>query len=160
VPASFKSGAFDDWRAKKRTSVPRVGEAELPSSRGRFAGGRGGGAHFRHKAADPATATATRGKARSSVSKAAIARGGGKGRKLLAGGGLRSVDDMARERRAKESRVRRSTQPGKHGRGGGSAGGAKAPRGGGSGNKFGGGGKPRARGGSSSGRGRGRGRGR
>merc|ERR1711939_454657 len=32
LPASFKSGAFDDWKKKSRVYVPRVGERELSST--------------------------------------------------------------------------------------------------------------------------------
>ncbi|CAO3610433.1 unnamed protein product [Cunninghamella echinulata] len=33
IPASYKSGRYDEWAKKTRTSIPRTGELELPSAR-------------------------------------------------------------------------------------------------------------------------------
>jgi ATP-dependent RNA helicase DDX54/DBP10 len=44
LPASYRSGRFDEWKAKSRVRLPKVGEAE-GESRGRMGGGR----NFRHK---------------------------------------------------------------------------------------------------------------
>lgn len=33
IPASYKSGRYDEWAKKTRTSLPRTGEMELPSAR-------------------------------------------------------------------------------------------------------------------------------
>jgi ATP-dependent RNA helicase DDX54/DBP10 len=33
IPASYKSGRFDEWAKKTRTTMPRTGELELPSAK-------------------------------------------------------------------------------------------------------------------------------
>ena len=40
LPASYRSGRFDEWKAKSRTGIPRVGETEGQTSRRGSAGGR------------------------------------------------------------------------------------------------------------------------
>lgn len=48
LPASFKSGRFDEWKAKNKKSLPRIGEAE-PEQYGRSSGNRGpDGRTYRH----------------------------------------------------------------------------------------------------------------
>lgn len=49
LPASFKSGRFDEWKAKNKKSLPRVGDAE-PEMYGRGASGNRGpdGRSYRH----------------------------------------------------------------------------------------------------------------
>lgn len=49
LPATFKSGRFDEWKAKNKKSLPRVGDAE-PENAGRGAQGLTGadGRRFRH----------------------------------------------------------------------------------------------------------------
>ncbi|TFK44727.1 DEAD-domain-containing protein [Crucibulum laeve] len=45
LPATYRSGRFDEWKVKNRASLPRVGEAEVALERGaRNAGGQ----RFRH----------------------------------------------------------------------------------------------------------------
>ncbi|KAA1473930.1 DEAD-domain-containing protein [Dentipellis sp. KUC8613] len=44
LPATYRSGRFDEWKAKSRFSLPKVGEEEN-DSRGRFGGGR----KFKHQ---------------------------------------------------------------------------------------------------------------
>jgi ATP-dependent RNA helicase DDX54/DBP10 len=44
LPASYRSGRFDEWKSKTRTSLPRVGEAEIEGRRG----GSQGGKRFKH----------------------------------------------------------------------------------------------------------------
>ena len=46
LPASFRSGRFDEWKERTRADVPRVGEREDSSTRGRANGG--GGRRFKH----------------------------------------------------------------------------------------------------------------
>lgn len=46
LPASFRSGRFDEWKEKTRADLPRVGEREDNSTRGRMGGG--GGRRFKH----------------------------------------------------------------------------------------------------------------
>lgn len=51
LPATYRSGRFDEWKAKSRVSLPKVGEAEPEGVSGRGRGGRGagpGGRMFRH----------------------------------------------------------------------------------------------------------------
>jgi ATP-dependent RNA helicase DDX54/DBP10 len=47
LPASYRSGRFDEWKAKSRVSLPKVGEAETEGTRGRRGSGPGGRT-FRH----------------------------------------------------------------------------------------------------------------
>lgn len=48
LPASYRSGRFDEWKAKARVSLPKVGEAEAETVRG--VGGAGpGGRKWKHK---------------------------------------------------------------------------------------------------------------
>ncbi|KIM75501.1 hypothetical protein PILCRDRAFT_673146 [Piloderma croceum F 1598] len=47
LPASYRSGRFDEWKAKSRVSLPKVGEAETEWTRGRRGSGPGGRT-FRH----------------------------------------------------------------------------------------------------------------
>jgi len=42
LPATYRSGRFDEWKAKSRVSLPKIGEAENEGSRGRRSGGPGG----------------------------------------------------------------------------------------------------------------------
>ncbi|KAG5638307.1 hypothetical protein H0H81_000725 [Sphagnurus paluster] len=46
LPATYRSGRFDEWKAKMRVSLPKVGEAENEGA-GRRSGGHGG-QKFRH----------------------------------------------------------------------------------------------------------------
>ncbi|KAF8893776.1 P-loop containing nucleoside triphosphate hydrolase protein [Infundibulicybe gibba] len=46
LPASYRSGRFDEWKAKSRISLPKVGEAENENAHRRGAGP--GGHRFRH----------------------------------------------------------------------------------------------------------------
>lgn len=47
LPATYRSGRFDEWKAKSRVSLPKVGEAESEGIRGRRSSGPGGRT-FRH----------------------------------------------------------------------------------------------------------------
>ncbi|KAG6820733.1 hypothetical protein H0H93_012379 [Arthromyces matolae] len=46
LPATYRSGRFDEWKAKTRTTLPRVGEAENEGARRRL--GDRGGQRFKH----------------------------------------------------------------------------------------------------------------
>ncbi|KAI0355552.1 ATP-dependent RNA helicase DBP10 [Trametes cingulata] len=48
LPATYRSGRFDEWKAKSRVSIPRVGEAEAEGPRRGSAVGPGG-RKYRHK---------------------------------------------------------------------------------------------------------------
>ncbi|KAG6811535.1 hypothetical protein H0H92_006968 [Tricholoma furcatifolium] len=52
LPATYRSGRFDEWKAKTKVSLPKVGEAEIEGSK-RQTGGSGGH-RYRHNAAIPA----------------------------------------------------------------------------------------------------------
>lgn len=47
LPASYRSGRFDEWKAKSRVSLPRVGEAESEGVQ-RRGGISAGGKKFKH----------------------------------------------------------------------------------------------------------------
>jgi len=47
LPATYRSGRFDEWKAKSRVSLPKVGEAENENSHKRRPVGIGG-QRFRH----------------------------------------------------------------------------------------------------------------
>ncbi|KAG5648471.1 hypothetical protein DXG03_003082 [Asterophora parasitica] len=51
LPATYRSGRFDEWKAKTRVSLPKVGEAENEGTRRRTGGP--GGQRFRHNAVVP-----------------------------------------------------------------------------------------------------------
>ena len=42
LPATYRSGRYDEWKAKSKTSVPRVGEEEAKGPQGRGSFGPGG----------------------------------------------------------------------------------------------------------------------
>lgn len=48
LPATYRSGRFDEWKAKSKTGIPRVGEEEVrgPQTRGGFGPG---GRKWKHK---------------------------------------------------------------------------------------------------------------
>ena len=55
LPATYRSGRFDEWKARMRVSVPRVGEKEVQGGTGeRNRGGPGGGKRFKHQKVTPA----------------------------------------------------------------------------------------------------------
>lgn len=84
LPASFKSGVFDDWRRKQHISVPKVGEAEL---KGKTVSGVGE-KKYRHKAGIPKTDKEKR-----------EGRTVGKpGKAGSAPGGLKTADQIRKER--------------------------------------------------------------
>jgi ATP-dependent RNA helicase DDX54/DBP10 len=46
LPASYRSGRFEEWKAKSKVSLPRIGETELQRAKPQSAGP--GGRKFRH----------------------------------------------------------------------------------------------------------------
>ena len=52
LPASYRSGRFDEWKAKNKTTLPRIGEAEHERAR---SGGRSStvGGRFKHNSTVP-----------------------------------------------------------------------------------------------------------
>lgn len=48
LPASYRSGRFDEWKAKSRVTLPKVGEAEGEARGGGRRGAGPGGRSFRH----------------------------------------------------------------------------------------------------------------
>lgn len=50
LPATYRSGRFDEWKQKTHTHIPRVGEAEQEGTK-RFAGGN---KRFKHQGTTPA----------------------------------------------------------------------------------------------------------
>ncbi|KWU44397.1 P-loop containing nucleoside triphosphate hydrolase protein, partial [Rhodotorula sp. JG-1b] len=48
LPATFKSGVYDEWRKNARINVPRVGDQEISGRTTATGGGGGGGKRFRH----------------------------------------------------------------------------------------------------------------
>lgn len=47
LPATYRSGRFDEWKAKSRVSLPKIGEAENEGTGGRRPSGPGG-KRFKH----------------------------------------------------------------------------------------------------------------
>ncbi|KAH9929503.1 ATP-dependent RNA helicase DBP10 [Epithele typhae] len=54
LPATYRSGRFDEWKSKARVSLPRVGEAEPENARAYGGGGGAGGRKWKHKQATAA----------------------------------------------------------------------------------------------------------
>lgn len=117
LPASFKSGVFDDWRKKVRISVPKVGEAELKGKTVTSLSTGAGGKSYRHKAQIPKTDEQRR-----------IDKNGGRA-KVVAGtaGGLKSADQIRKDRGQKEFNKKRSGGGPKGGKGS-KSGGARPAR--------------------------------
>ncbi|KDR75870.1 hypothetical protein GALMADRAFT_248604 [Galerina marginata CBS 339.88] len=53
LPATFRSGRFDEWKSKSRVALPRIGEAENSSHIRKSSTGPGGH-HFKHNKTVPA----------------------------------------------------------------------------------------------------------
>lgn len=135
LPATFKSGVYDEWRKNARINVPRVGDQEI-SGRTTASGGK----RFRHQGGAPKS---DGGEDAGGKGKHAKRRVGGAGRPGAAPGGLKTAADIRKERIQKEKRVKRSNQAsaknphgikksagpgasgGKGGKGGGGFGGSK-----------------------------------
>ena len=145
LPASFKSGSFDDWKKKQKVYLPKIGEAELKNrTLPNISAGPGGsgGQRYRHTAVagarDPNAKPKRDGKGGIMKdprfpkrkpgfgSKEGSGNDGGKTRSSTSenvrqskgsGSQLKSADQIRKERTMKAKRVQRSTQPGKGGKG-------------------------------------------
>jgi len=135
LPASFKSGRFDEWKAKKKLSLPKVGEAEgdVPRQAG-YSDDR----RYRHnkvvapKPLDPKTTTyekkvyAAKKKAERTAASAAgelpptvrgkARRGVAAGKVGQAKSELRSVEDIRKQRKILEQRRAKNARPSKKGK--------------------------------------------
>lgn len=121
LPASFKSGAFDDWKKKSRVYVPRVGERELSSTSkgGRWSGEDRRFKHKGNKAAEGMDAGESRsvpgefkGKKRSKgIGSRTVGKPTGKASDKTAG--IKSAAQIRKDRADKAKRVWRSSGPGK-----------------------------------------------
>lgn len=133
LPASFKSGSFDDWKKKQKIFLPKIGEAELKNRQlpSRLAGA--GGQRFRHNAIagvrDPNAKPKRDGKGgfikdnkKPGFGSKEGDKDGGKTRSSTSekvrqskgsGSQLKTADQIRKERLLKAKRVKRSTQPGK-----------------------------------------------
>lgn len=99
LPASFKSGVFDEWRKKQRISVPKVGEAELKGQTVLSITAGAGNRHYRHKAAIPKT---------DEQRKKDRIEGKKSGKPGASAGGLKSTDQIRKDRNQKEFNKKRS----------------------------------------------------
>jgi len=137
LPASFKSGTFDEWKRKQKVYLPKIGEMELKDRQLPSFGHGPGGKRFRHNANASSSAGMPNKKPRKDgkggVFKDGPAKGKNRGKgeaggdsakarsstsKGLMGGKragsqLKSVDQIRKERAAKAKRVARSTRPSK-----------------------------------------------
>lgn len=101
LPATFKSGVYDEWRKNSRINVPRVGDQEI---NGRTVGAK----RFRHQGGAPkldGDSGPNAGKGKN-----AKRRVGAAGKPGSAPGGLKTAADIRKERIQKEKRVKRSNQ--------------------------------------------------
>lgn len=109
LPASFKSGRFDEWKSKNRTSMPKVGEAEGPAN-GRSSRQGPDGKHYRHqkitaaKPLDPKSTTYEKKVyvAKKRAEKAGDPAPGGRPGKGQARNELRDVSDIRKARQIQE----------------------------------------------------------
>lgn len=143
LPASFKSGSFDDWKKKQKVFLPKIGEAELKNRQLPSRGAGPGGQRYRHNAVagvrDPNAKPKRDGKGgyikddnkRKKPGFGSKDGGddngaGGKTRSSTSekvrqskgfGAQLKTVDQIRKDRLLKAKRVKRSTQPSKKGKG-------------------------------------------
>lgn len=118
LPASFKSGSFDEWKRKQKVFLPKTGEAELRDRQ------LPQGKKFRYQGVGAKTSNKPRKDGKGGVEKEFD--NGKKGRKTKSSAHassernassssskstLKSVDQIRKERTAKANRVRRSNQP-------------------------------------------------
>lgn len=106
LPATFKSGVYDEWRKNARINVPRVGDQEISGrTTATGGGGGGGGKRFRHQGGTPKSEGGDQQKG-----KHAKRSVGAAGKPGAAPGGLKTAAEIRKERIAKEKRVKRSNQ--------------------------------------------------
>lgn len=123
LPASFKSGRFDEWKASKKLSLPKIGEQEGDIAR--RAGAPGATRHYRHNKtveAKPLDARATtyEKKLRMQKKRAAEdaenpARAIKRAANTKSKSELKSVEQIRRERNLKEQRRAKNARPSKKG---------------------------------------------
>ncbi|KAF9528456.1 ATP-dependent RNA helicase DBP10 [Crepidotus variabilis] len=148
LPATFRSGRFDEWKSKSRVSLPRIGETENTSTRSK--GPSAGGRRFKHhKMEDAKPLDKFRGdyerktrqfkKAGGSTDdgdkEATSPRGNGRKKLGMRRGGksfgkvkteIKSVEQIRKQRKVMENRRLKNARPSK--RGGGSGGRKKFQR--------------------------------
>lgn len=141
LPASFKSGSFDEWKKRQKVFLPKIGEAELKNRQLPSRGAGPGGQRYRHNAVatvrDPNAKPRRDGKGgfvRDDKKKkpgfgSKDKDGGDDGGKTRSstsekvrkskgsGAQLKTVDQIRKDRLLKAKRVKRSTQPSKKGKG-------------------------------------------
>ncbi|KAI0093069.1 DEAD-domain-containing protein [Irpex rosettiformis] len=138
LPASYRSGRFDEWKAKNRKGIPRVGEEEAAGSR-TMGGGKGGRKwkhnkvedakpldklrtdyerktrQFKKKAdaapAAPSTPSHKAAKGKKKLAGHAGVRSGGKGRNEL-----KTVEQIRKARQVAERKKLRNARPSKRGK--------------------------------------------
>lgn len=121
MPASFKSGRFDEWKASKKLSLPKIGEQEGDIAR--RAGGVGANRHYRHNKtvdAKPLDARATTYEKKLRMQKKRAAEDAenparAAKRASNAKSELKTVDQIRRERNLKEQRRAKNARPSKKG---------------------------------------------
>lgn len=139
LPASFKSGSFDDWKKKQKVFLPKIGEAELKNRQlpNRSGGPGGSGQRYRHNAVagvrDPNAKPKRDGKggfikdtkdfkrkpgfgSKDAGDRDGKTRSSTSGRVRQSKGSasqLKTADQIRKDRNLKAKRVKRSTQPSK-----------------------------------------------
>ena len=118
IAASFKSGRFDRWRKENRVErLPRVGEAERSTGPGQ---GVVGGKRWKHKLEKaPKEADKFRDDyyKRKKMVEAAKEKRIGRFRDGAGKGEVKGVEDVRKDRRAKEKRKEKTARPRRKGRG-------------------------------------------
>jgi len=118
IAASFKSGRFDRWRKENRVQrLPRVGEAERTGGPGQ---GMGAGKRWKHKLEKaPKEADKFRDDyyKRKKMVEAAKEKRIGRFRDGAGKGEVKGVEDVRKDRRAKEKRKEKTARPRRKGRG-------------------------------------------
>lgn len=118
IAASFKSGRFDRWRKANRVErLPRVGEAERSGGPGQ---GLGAGKRWKHKLEKaPKEADKFRDDyyKRKKMVEAAKEKRIGRFKDGAGKGELKGVEDVRKDRRAKEQRKEKTARPRRKGRG-------------------------------------------
>ncbi|GAA6044170.1 hypothetical protein JCM8097_007216 [Rhodosporidiobolus ruineniae] len=99
LPATFKSGVYDEWAKKTRVKVPKAGEDEI---KGRTVQG---GKRFRHQGGTPKSGGEGE---EGGKGKHAKRRVGAPGKPGAAPGGLKSAAEIRKDRIQKEKRTKRS----------------------------------------------------
>lgn len=155
LPATYRSGRFDEWKQKSHRSLPKVGETEESGHSGR---GGGGGRRFRHnkqEEAKPLDKMATTYERKLRRNQARDADDGGEGSQQKGGRGgagrgrgsgkpgsryggkplgrvkseLKTKEQIHKTRKVAENRKAKNARPSRGGKGGGRGGGGGGGRG-------------------------------